>query len=108
MKFRSLWVLAIVGACGVAVPGLEDAVARALGTHPSLKADAAQLEAARSRAGREALAPSLQVYALIALLQSASACFRSVAGSYDQSQGKHLDNPASVHGRILAPARYSS
>ncbi|HDS1227074.1 TPA: TolC family protein [Stenotrophomonas maltophilia] len=68
MKFRSLWALAIAGACGVAVPGhaaevlrLEDAVARALGTHPSLKADAAQLEAARSRAGREALAPSLVV-----------------------------------------------
>lgn len=82
MKFRSLLVLAIVGACGVAVPGhaakvlrLEDAVTRALGAHPSLKADAAQLEAARSRAGREALAPSLQVYGLIALLQSASACF---------------------------------
>lgn len=68
MKFRSLWALAIAGACGVAVPGhaaevlrLEDAVARALGTHPNLKADAAQLEAARSRAGREALAPSLVV-----------------------------------------------
>lgn len=68
MKFRGWWALAIAGACGVAVPGhaaevlrLEDAVARALGTHPSLKADAAQLEEARSRAGREALAPSLVV-----------------------------------------------
>ena len=62
MKLRSLWALAIAGACGVAVPGhaaevlrLEDAVARALGTHPSVQADAAQLEAVRSRAGREAL-----------------------------------------------------
>jgi len=62
VKLRSLWALAIAGACGVAVPGhaaevlrLEDAVARALGTHPSVQADAAQLEAVRSRAGREAL-----------------------------------------------------
>ena len=62
MKLRSLWALAIAGAYGVAVPGhaaevlrLEDVVARALGTHPSVQADTARLEAVRSRAGREAL-----------------------------------------------------
>ena len=62
MKFRSVWALAIAGACGMAVPGhaaevlrLEEAVARALGSHPSAAADAAQLEATRSRAAREGL-----------------------------------------------------
>lgn len=54
------------GACGVAVPGyaaevlrLEDAVARALGTHPSVQADAAQIEATKNRAAREGLAAPL-------------------------------------------------
>ncbi|HEL3221577.1 TPA: TolC family protein, partial [Stenotrophomonas maltophilia] len=66
MKFRSVWALAVAGACGVAVPGyaaevlrLEDAVARALGTHPSVQADAAQIEATKNRAAREGLAAPL-------------------------------------------------
>ncbi|MBH1806068.1 TolC family protein [Stenotrophomonas muris] len=66
MKFRSVWALAVAGACGVALPGhaaevlrLEDAVARALGTHPSVQADAAQIEATKNRAAREGLAAPL-------------------------------------------------
>jgi cobalt-zinc-cadmium efflux system outer membrane protein len=61
-----VWALAVAGACGVAVPGhaaevlrLEDAVARALGTHPSVQADAAQIEATKNRAAREGLAAPL-------------------------------------------------
>lgn len=63
MNLRCLLVLAMAGACGaVPVSGsaaeplrLEDAVARALASHPSLVAEAAQLQAVEARAQRESL-----------------------------------------------------
>ena len=64
MNLRYAWVLALAGACGV-VPWahateplrLQEAVSRALGANPALKADAAELDAVRARAEREGLAP---------------------------------------------------
>lgn len=62
MKFRCLWVLAVAGTCGVAPVAhaaeplrLQEAVARALASHPSLIAESAQLDAVQARASREAL-----------------------------------------------------
>lgn len=66
MNVRCLLVLALAGACG-AVPlwgraaeplRLEDAIARALASHPALAAEAAQLQAVQARAARESLASS--------------------------------------------------
>jgi outer membrane protein, heavy metal efflux system len=63
VNLRCLLVLALAGACG-AVPWsgraaeplrLEDAVGRALASHPSLTAEAAQLRAVQARADREGL-----------------------------------------------------
>lgn len=63
MNLRSLLVLALAGTCG-AVPlcgraaeplRLEDAVGRALASHPSLAAEAAELRAVQARADREGL-----------------------------------------------------
>ena len=63
MKLRSLLVLALAGAFGIPLSGsaaeplrLQDAVARALASHPSLAAETAQLRAVRAKAEREALA----------------------------------------------------
>ena len=62
MTLRYLWVLALAGTCGVVPYGhaaeslrLEEAVARALQANPTLQAEAARLQAVRSRASREAL-----------------------------------------------------
>ena len=63
MKLRSLWALAIAGAYGVAVPGhaaevlrLEDVVARALGTHPSVRQTPLDWKLSEAgRAGRHCL-----------------------------------------------------
>ena len=63
VKLRSLLVLALAGAFGIPLSGsaaeplrLQDAVARALVSHPSLAAETAQLRAIRAKADREALA----------------------------------------------------
>jgi cobalt-zinc-cadmium efflux system outer membrane protein len=68
VKSRFTWVLAVAGTCGVVPWGhaaeslrLEDAVARALASHPALAAEAAQLAAVRARAEREGLAPQYVV-----------------------------------------------
>ena len=62
MNLRCLLVLALAGACGV-VPWahaaeplrLQDAIARALASNPTLAAEQSQLEAVQARARREAL-----------------------------------------------------
>lgn len=63
MNVRYILVLALAGACG-AVPlharaadslRLDDAIGRALASHPALAAETAQLQAVRARADREAL-----------------------------------------------------
>ena len=62
MNLRCLLVLAVAGTCGV-VPWaraaeplrLQEAVARALASNPSLAAESAQLRAVEARAGREGL-----------------------------------------------------
>lgn len=65
MNVRCLLVLALAGACG-AVPlsghaaeplRLAQAIERALASHPTLKAEAAQLQAVQARADLNALAP---------------------------------------------------
>lgn len=63
MNLRCLLVLAAAGTCGIPLPGyaaeslrLEEAVSRALASHPSLAAEAAQLKAVQARAQREGLA----------------------------------------------------
>jgi cobalt-zinc-cadmium efflux system outer membrane protein len=68
VKSRFTWVLAIAGTCGVVPWGhaaeslrLEEAVARALASHPALAAEAAELAAVRARAEREGLAPQYVV-----------------------------------------------
>lgn len=68
MNFRCLMVLALAGTCGLPVPGraaetlrLEQAIARALAADPTLRAEAAELEAVRARAQREALATPFTV-----------------------------------------------
>lgn len=62
MKLRCLLVLAVAGACGVAPLGraaeplrLNDAIARAMASHPTLAAEQAQLRAIEARANRDAL-----------------------------------------------------
>lgn len=62
MNLRCLLVLAVAGTCGVVPFGhaaeplhLQDAVARALASNPSLTAEAAQLRAVEARARREGL-----------------------------------------------------
>jgi cobalt-zinc-cadmium efflux system outer membrane protein len=64
VSLRCLLVLALAGACGAApLSGsaaeplrLEDAIERALASHPSLAAETAQLQAVQARAARESLA----------------------------------------------------
>ncbi|MES2858637.1 MAG: TolC family protein [Pseudomonadota bacterium] len=63
MKLRSLLVLAVAGACGIPVSGsaaeplrLEEALRRALASHPSVAAEIAQSRAVQAKADREALA----------------------------------------------------
>jgi cobalt-zinc-cadmium efflux system outer membrane protein len=65
---RFTWVLAVAGTCGVVPWGhaaeslrLDEAVARALASHPALAAEAAELAAVRARAEREGLAPQYVV-----------------------------------------------
>ncbi len=62
MKLRHLLVLALAGACGVVPSGhaaeplrLEQAVARALASNPTVAAESAQLQAIQARAQREGL-----------------------------------------------------
>ena len=62
MNLRYLLVLAVAGACGVVPPGraaeplrLQDAIARALASHPTLAAEQAQLQALQAKAARDAL-----------------------------------------------------
>jgi outer membrane protein, heavy metal efflux system len=62
VNLRCLLVLAVAGTCGVVPLGhaaeplrLQEAVARALASNPSLTAEAAQLRAVEARAQREAL-----------------------------------------------------
>ena len=62
MKLRHLLVLALAGACGVVPLGhaaeslrLEEAVARALASNPTVAAESAQLQAVQARAQRESL-----------------------------------------------------
>lgn len=62
MNLRCLLVLALAGTCGMVPVGhaadvlrLEDAVARALASNPSLAAEAAQTQAVQARAARESL-----------------------------------------------------
>lgn len=62
MNLRYLLVLAVAGACGVVPSGraaeplrLQDAVARALASHPTLAAEQAQLHALQAKAARDAL-----------------------------------------------------
>jgi cobalt-zinc-cadmium efflux system outer membrane protein len=62
VNLRCLLVLAVAGACGAAPLGhaaeplrLEDAIARAMASHPTLAAEQAQLQAIEARARREAL-----------------------------------------------------
>lgn len=62
MNLRYLLVLAVAGACGVVPSGraaeplrLQDAIARALASHPTLAAEQAQLQALQARAARDAL-----------------------------------------------------
>jgi cobalt-zinc-cadmium efflux system outer membrane protein len=62
VKSRCLLALALAGACCIALPGhaaeplrLEDAIARTLAANPALGAESAELDAARARAGRDAL-----------------------------------------------------
>ena len=62
MKLRHLLVLALAGACGVVPLGhaaeslrLEEAVARALASNPTVAAESAQLQAVQARARREGL-----------------------------------------------------
>lgn len=68
MTLRYLLVLALAGACGVALPGhaaeplrLEQAVSRALDANPLLAAEAAELRAAEARASRGALPKPLTI-----------------------------------------------
>jgi outer membrane protein, heavy metal efflux system len=68
VKLCHVWVLAIAGTCGAVPLGhaaeplrLEEAVTRALDSHPALAAEAAQLEAVRARAEREGLGPQYHV-----------------------------------------------
>lgn len=62
MKSRYVLVLALAGACGIPVAAsaaeplrLEEAIGRALASHPALAAERAQLRAVQARADREAL-----------------------------------------------------
>lgn len=62
MNLRHLWVLALAGTCGVVPWGhaaeplrLEEAVSRALASHPTVAAESAELQAVQARADREAL-----------------------------------------------------
>lgn len=62
MNLRYLLVLAVAGACGVVPSGraaeplrLQDAIARALASHPTLAAEQAQLQALQAKAARDAL-----------------------------------------------------
>lgn len=63
MNLRCLLVLAIAGTCGIVPSGraaeslhLEEAVARAMASHPTLAAEAAAIRAAHARAERAGLA----------------------------------------------------
>lgn len=64
MNLRHLLVLALAGTCGWVPWGqaaeplrLDEAVARALASHPAITAETAQLQATQARSQREALAP---------------------------------------------------
>ncbi|AEV25530.1 MULTISPECIES: TolC family protein [Azospira] len=68
MNLRCLLVLAVAGTCGIPLSGyaaeslrLEEAVSRALASHPSLAAEAAQLKAVQARAQREGLATPFMI-----------------------------------------------